>query len=551
MAPQPVAAQGVVGSFLAARQAGLMNDFTHSAAYLNRLLMADPENTGMLEAAALAEFSAGEFEAALRHAERLIVLAPDSRVAALILLTHSLVTQDYARAHEIAQMEAGVHPLVEGLVRAWALMGQGAVGDALALFDDLAEQPELRAFALYCRSLALALVGDVEGALAIIENPDDGVASTINRRGYLAYAQLLGLNERYDDARMLIGQVFAGTGEARAQEMDAAFAQGQAVPFNLISTPAQGMAEVFAVMANAMSAADNAHEALLYTQAAVWVNPDLDDAQILMGQLFERLNQPEMADRAYQAIAPTSVFAMAGQMGRAQVLETLGDMDQAIEVLRGLTSQYPDSHVAEQVLGDFLRRNGNFAGAVEAYSRAFERLSQAGVQPSWNIYFSRAVAYERTQQWSLAEADFRTALEIEPTQPTVLNYLGYSLIERGENLDEALDMISRAVAGEPENGYIVDSLGWALFKLGRYNRALPHMERAVALNPTDAVPNDHLGDVYWAVGRRREARLQWQRALSFEVTDDLDVDRLHRKLEIGLDAVREEEGLPPLNPHLE
>ncbi|MEM6558130.1 MAG: tetratricopeptide repeat protein, partial [Pseudomonadota bacterium] len=152
--------------------------------------------------------------------------------------------------------------------------------------------------------------------------------------------------------------------------------------------------------------------------------------------------------------------------------------------------------------------------------------------------------------WESAEADFRAALELNPEHPQVLNYLGYSLVEKQIKLDEALSMIERAVERQPDSGYIVDSLGWVLYRLGRYEEAIGHMERAAELMPVDPVVNDHLGDVLWAVGRTTEARFQWRRALSFINDDtqlqDIDPDRIRRKLEVGLDVVLVEEGAPPL-----
>jgi Flp pilus assembly protein TadD len=145
-----------------------------------------------------------------------------------------------------------------------------------------------------------------------------------------------------------------------------------------------------------------------------------------------------------------------------------------------------------------------------------------------------------------AEADFRASLALRPDHPSVLNYLGYSLVEKQIKLDEALDMIERAVAAEPENGAIVDSLVWVLYRLGQYDEAIGHMERAASLEPVDPIINDHLGDVLWAVGRKTEARFQWQRALSFEPEEE-DAVRIRRKLEVGLDLVLEEEGAEPLS----
>src|SRR5690606_16124011 len=164
----------------------------------------------------------------------------------------------------------------------------------------------------------------------------------------------------------------------------------------------------------------------------------------------------------------------------------------------------------------------------------------------WVLYYTRGIAHERTKDWPAAEADFRKALELRPDQPAVLNYLGYSYLERKENYDEALAMIEKAVAERPDDGAIVDSLGWALYRLGRYEEAVGHLEKAVELMPVDSVVNDHLGDIYWAVGRTREAEFQWKRALSFEPDTEEEATRIRRKLEVGLDVVLKEEGAEPL-----
>ena len=173
-----------------------------------------------------------------------------------------------------------------------------------------------------------------------------------------------------------------------------------------------------------------------------------------------------------------------------------------------------------------------------------------GAPVRWVLFYSRGIAHERSGDYDQMERDFRAALEIEPDQPQVLNYLGYSMVEQKRNLEEALEMIERAVAASPQSGYIVDSLGWVLYRLGRYDEAVLHMERAVELMPVDPVVNDHLGDVYWAVGRQREAEFQWSRALSFIDEEDSDSEadpvRIRRKLDVGLDVVLEEEGAPPL-----
>ena len=128
------------------------------------------------------------------------------------------------------------------------------------------------------------------------------------------------------------------------------------------------------------------------------------------------------------------------------------------------------------------------------------------------MFYFRGICYERSKQWPQAEADLKKALQLYPDQPLVLNYLGYSWIDQGVNLDEGMNMIRRAVEQRPDDGYIVNSLGWANFRIGNYDEAVKELERAVELKPDDPTINDHLGDAYWRVGRVLEARFQWSHA---------------------------------------
>ena len=232
------------------------------------------------------------------------------------------------------------------------------------------------------------------------------------------------------------------------------------------------------------------------------------------------------------------------EMGRADALLADEREEAAVEVLSQLAKVYPDLPDVHLSLADTLRQLERFEEATPAYDHAIELIGEPE-RRHWPIYFSRGITLERTDRWDEAERDFRFALELEPDQPQVLNYLGYSLVELKTNLDEALDMIERAVEGRPNDGYITDSLGWVLYRLGRYDEAVVHMERAAELMPVDPIINDHLGDVYWAVGRQLEAQFQWRRALSFD-PEPQEADRIRRKLEVGLDVVLEEEGADPI-----
>jgi len=229
------------------------------------------------------------------------------------------------------------------------------------------------------------------------------------------------------------------------------------------------------------------------------------------------------ASEAYGGIDPKTPYGWYARLNLAEGYRMRDDVDKAIRLLRTMIRERPERADAARTLGDFLRIDERYREAVAAYNTAQKRLEGGA---DWRLYYSRGIALERAKQWQRAESDFLKALELEPDQPLVLNYLGYSWIEQGLNLERAKKMIEKAVLQRPQDGYIADSLGWALYRLGNYPEAVIHLERAVALEPGDPVINDHLGDAYWLAGRRNEARFQWKRSLTQE--PDADVEAITR-----------------------
>jgi Flp pilus assembly protein TadD len=224
----------------------------------------------------------------------------------------------------------------------------------------------------------------------------------------------------------------------------------------------------------------------------------------------------------------------------------MGRTAQAVTQLQDLSVKRPGDINIKTALGDALRRAGDCALAVKAYDAATAMVPDPA-PGNWPLFYKRAGCLLQIGNWPAAEADFRTALKLDPNQPRVLNELGYSYVDRGDNLDEALQMIQRAVAASPESGYIVDSLAWAYYRLGRFEDAVAPQEKASKLMPLDPVVTDHLGDIYWSVGRKREAEFQWHRALSFG-PEDREKARIQRKLDLGLDQVLIEEKANPPAP---
>ncbi|MEZ5924224.1 MAG: tetratricopeptide repeat protein [Hyphomicrobiaceae bacterium] len=187
-------------------------------------------------------------------------------------------------------------------------------------------------------------------------------------------------------------------------------------------------------------------------------------------------------------------------------------------------------------LGSILSNRKFYADAAENYSAAIALVPNPD-KDQWNQYFQRAICYERLKQWDKAEPDFLKAMELDPEQPSLLNYLGYSWVDQGKNLSQAMDLIRKAVKLKPDDGFYVDSLGWAHYRLGEFDEATRQLERAVELEPNDPIINDHLGDAYWQVGRRNEARFQWSQSLTLKPEPE-DKERIAKKLEKGLDTIQ-------------
>jgi tetratricopeptide (TPR) repeat protein len=541
------AAQAPSGAYLAARHARAQGDFAAAAQYYAQVLTRDPGNVEVLESAAFAYMALGQVDRAAAVARKMEAEDAQSQVAQIPLIVEAAQDEDWAGLLTRIEAGRGAGELADGMIAAWAELGRGDMSAALERIDALAEEQGLRNFALYHKALALAVVGDFEAADRVFSGESDGQVQR-TRSGVIAWAQVLSQLGETDRALSVLEDTFGSTTEPGIAALRARLEAGETVPFTMVEGPRDGVAEVFFSLARALMQEANDEFVLIYARAAEAIDPDHVYATITAAETLQSMEQYKLAIDAFASVPRDHPAFHTAELGRAEALRATGKPDAAAEVLAQLAAHLPeivDIHVAA---GDLHREQEEYEEAIAAYDRAVTLLEERD-NPQWFVYYVRAIAHERLDNWPEAEADFRRALELNPDHPQVLNYLGYTMVEKGVNLDEALGMIERAVAARPDSGYIVDSLGWVLYRLGRYDEAISHMERAAELMPTDPVVNDHLGDVLWAVGRKTEARFQWRRALSLHETTtspDLDPERVRRKLEVGLDEVLHEEGAEPL-----
>jgi len=301
----------------------------------------------------------------------------------------------------------------------------------------------------------------------------------------------------------------------------------------MVANAAEGAAEVLYGLGAAGVRQGDELAAIVYLRLALHLAPDHGLAIISLGDLYEQIKQGERALEVYDSMPAKSPLRVSAELQISSVLESLERKDEAQEHLERLMKRAPDDPEVVLALANLQRSRKLFAQAAETYTQALGLLERTG-RADWTTYYFRGISYERSKRWPLAEADFKKALELYPDQPLVLNYLGYSWVDKGVNLEKAFKMLRRAVDLRPEDGYIVDSLGWAYYKLGRYEDAVRELERAIELKPADPVINDHLGDAYWKVGRKLEARFQWNHARDLNPEPE-ELPKILRKIEFGLE----------------
>ena len=531
------------GGYLAGRHALSTKDFDAASTYLSRAIEDDIENPELLNGLISVQVSLGDIGAAKISSDNLDLLGVQTQLSNMVKIAIQLRNRDFDNAKQQIENEQGINPLLDKIVTGWAFADEGNFENAETIFDEIGKGSSLAQFSQMQKASMLAAYGRYESALNTIEN----LEKNSNRMSIDARAlkvQLLLKLDNKEEATEYFSKIFgdgvnSDAANLRMQVEDHPNAYSIEESLSLEA----GIAYAFYAIADILKDDADPNTALLYVRLAQYLNENGQKAILLAANLLEQMGQYDLAVEEYAKISPSSSYFLSSELGRVGALRDGGKTEAALEVLYYLSREFSDIGIVHNSLGDFLRREERYSEAKIAYDRAVD-IYRENNNVSWVVLYARGITHERLQEWDKAESDFRNALTINPDQANVLNYLGYSLIDRGEKLDEAMTMIEKAVSLQPESGYIVDSLAWGLFKLGQYETAIPHMEKAAELMPVDPIVTDHLGDLYWAVGRQLEAKFQWRRALSFD-PELKDATRIREKLRIGLDRVLVNEGLKP------
>jgi tetratricopeptide (TPR) repeat protein len=520
------------GNYLAGRSAGKERDNEIAADYLSKALIKDPDNPGLIEKLFLLEVSSGNIPDAEELATKVLSFNSQHRMARIVLGLRDFRARHYADARrnfaEAAYTPVG--ELTSALLSAWAFAGEGSLNDALAALGKLDGNDSFANFQSYHSALIADFLSSAVRAEASYKKAYEQAGTSL--RVVQAYGNFLERHGRRDEAIKLY-QAFLEGGEKNILiELALKRAQDAKPPYPFIATPGAGAGEALFSLAAAMTDEQSIDVALLYAQLALAFNADRPVMLTLLGDIYVDTKQYQNAINAYEQTPPGSPLRVNADTEIAINLQRLERTKEAQQKLKEIIAKDPGNYDALVTLGNVYRSNEEFKPASEAYSAALALVARLEKE-HWRVLYYRGIAYERQKMWDKAEADFRQALALSPDEPLVLNYLGYSMIEKKVNLNEALAMVKKAVELKPNDGYIVDSLGWAYFQLGDYEEATIHIERAVDLNPADPIIGEHLGDAYWRVGRKLEAKFQWQHAKDNDPQPE-DLKRIEEKLLNGL-----------------
>ncbi|MCL6706116.1 tetratricopeptide repeat protein [Pseudomonas sp. R2.Fl] len=539
----PSEADTFAGAFLAARTADADRDYKNAMTLYKKALDLEPGNVEIRERLMLALFMNGSFDEGVRYANDLKSDPAVERVTSVARGLHAIRNREYNTAEKVLSYKGpnDLDRLMNSLLIAWARAGAGKGKEAISMMSSLEGPPWYGIFKNYNAGVAAAMLGDADTARKHL------TSAVTDREGAATATDL------FVRAVIALATVEADRGN-RQKALDAISA-GDAVlnnyaPFKalrdkiekgeklepVVTNAAEGAAGVLFAIGGALNRPGAEDTVMLYLQFARALDPKSADTLILLGGIAETAEQPERAIEYYGAVPAGSPMRRLSEMQLGLTLAQTNRVDDAKRHLQSLIDADPSDFRSYLALGSVLSDAKDYAAMAETYDKAVEAIGPAPARPHWPVFFQRGIAYERLKKWPQAEPNFRKALELNPDQPQVLNYLGYSWVDMNENLDEGLDMIRKAVELRPDDGYIVDSLGWAYYRLQRFDEAVSELERAAELKAGDATINDHLGDAYWRVGRKLEAVYQWQRALGSS-PEAAEIPKIEGKIAKGLPPV--------------
>ncbi len=535
----PSQGSSLLGSYLAARHARRKFDTGTAAAYLRYALRLDPNNLRLLEPAFLMETSEGNWDQAVPLARRLIVFRKKHRVAHLLLGLTDVKNNDLDAAdkHFKAASSSPIGELTGTLARSWVALAKGQPRRGIKLLRALKKAEGGQFHVSYQTGLIAGQAGLTTTAHAAYAR-----VFKIDKRALrvaLAYSRQLASEGDIEGAKKVLKRHVRTRGGVNHRIVNTLLQRlkpDQRVDL-LVRTPHEGLAEVFYGLGEALIGVGAVPDGAVYLHLALYMRPSFPFALEALANTYEARKKFQLALATYDRIPNGSPLQPVIALRKAMSLNQLDRVDEAKELLETLARQEPDNINPLAALGNIMRARKRYGEAVVYYDKVI-KLIKKPTRRHWSYFYFRGTCYERIKQWPKAERDLQTALKLNPNQTQVLNYLGYSWVDQNSHLKQGMKLIEKAVRLKPDDGYIVDSLGWAHYRLKNYKKAAKLLERAVELRPEDPILNDHLGDAFWRTGRKVEAKFQWQQALTLK-PEPANALKIRKKLKAGLPDIKQ------------
>ncbi|WP_027685794.1 tetratricopeptide repeat protein [Rhizobium leguminosarum] len=528
------------GAFLAARTADVDHDYETAIELYKKALQIEPGNPEIRQRLMISLLLNGDIKEGVKYANDLKGDPSVERITTIVRGMDAVRRDDYKTAEAILKYKGpnDLDRMMNDLLLAWARVGAGRGKEALTMVEKMKGPDWFRIFQNYNAGAIAIAIGDVKSARqhlndAVLDKEGGATAPDTFMRAVMALARLeatQGNKQKALDAVSVGDNLLPNYAPLNALRDSVEKNEKQE---QQVKTAEEGAAGVLFSVGGALNR-DGAEDIVsLYLQTANALDPNSADTLVLLGGIAEKQNQMDRAIALYKKVPENSPMRRISELQLGLALAQGGKVDEARKHLQALIASDPKDIRSYLAYGSVLSDAKDYEAMAANYDKAVEAIGPIPGRANWSVFFQRGIAYERLKKWDQAEPNFRKALELNPDQPQVLNYLGYSWIDMNRNLDEGLGMIKKAVDLRPDDGYIIDSLGWAYFRLNRFDDAVDELERAAQIKAGDATINDHLGDAYWRVGRKLEAVYQWNRALSSE-PEAAEIPKIKDKVANGL-----------------
>ncbi len=519
--------ENIAGHYLIGIHAQSNHDWKTAEKYISKILDKDKNNPALMKRAMIMAMGSGNYDKAIIFAKKIKENEQSDDLASILLTLKYIKNSEYEKALKNIKdnNNEGISILVSPVIKSWAKAGKGQLD-----IDNLITTSGN----LYHSILIAAYLNKLDEW----EKKFDKIQkNSISSYDLERIADHLVRNNKKDKAYELYEIIIKNSPKYKTlikKKINAVKENNYSkyIKEINITSPTQGISFALYDIALMLFQENSDDSARIFNSMALYLTPDMAEAKLLMANIAARNKQIDKAVKYYTSIKEGNNLYTISRRYAADVLSEEKRYEEAINILKEIVDKYQDIN-AQIMIGDLLRQDKKYKESIKEYNKAFNMIGKKFPDKYWHLYYSRGISYERLKKWEQAEKDFKKALEYQPNNPYVLNYLGYSWADQNINLEQALEMIEKAAKQAPNDAYIIDSLGWVMYKMGKYKDAIPPLEKAVELSPYDPVINDHLGDAYWRIGRKLEARFQWKRAINY-ANEDIDIEKVKEKIKNGI-----------------